>query len=109
MIPNMSSVLIAWEIPVTLKRVTQSIVNHRPVETEVDVEIMAVVQPADMEKLNVDTIDYSLKYLQIHTRDIYTVVLNDNLIYDGLKYKAVPGVKDYSLYGYYETIFEQVK
>lgn len=106
MLPDMSDVLDEFLQPVSLSTVTQSIVDHRPVDTESVAAIMAVVQPANREKLNPAIVDWSLDYLQVHTK--VSVKIGDFLTHSGLKYKAVE-LGNYSDYGYYETIFEQVK
>ncbi len=106
MLPNMSRVLIRLERPVELITVTQTIVDFKPVDVETSVSTKAVVQPAQKENLNPEIIDWSLIYKQVHSKLL--VKLGDLMTVDGVKYKAVE-LGDYNAYGYYETIFEEVK
>ncbi len=106
MLPNMSDVLDGFAQPLTLIEVTQEVVDYKPVNVENINEIQAVVQPADPDKIKSDKVDYSKKYIQVHTvetlKNIYICV------YQGLRYKAF-SIKPYSDYGYFEAIFEETK
>lgn len=106
MLPDMSGVLDRFLQNVTIGTVTQTVVNHRPVDTHVDLATQAVVQPANKEKLNPDIVDWSLIYKQVHSK--VEIKIGDFLTVSGKKYKAVE-LGDYNEYGYYETIFEEVK
>lgn len=68
--------------------------------------IKAVVQPANPEKLNVDQIDWSLKYRLIHSNQ--PLVMGDYVRHDGIEYKLI-APSDWSDYGYYRAIGEEVK
>jgi hypothetical protein len=106
MLPDMSDVLEEFSQSITLKRTTQTVVNFRPVETTVDSIIQAVVQPANKEKINPAIIDWSLKYVLVHTAEI--ILNNDVILYNGLNYKAVED-GDYQDYGFTEALFEEIK
>ena len=106
MLPQMGKVLKRFQQPVTIKTVTQTIVDFRPVENETSLTTQAVVQPAQKKKLNPAIVDWSLKYLQVHSKD--PVKIGDFFTHSGTDYKAVE-LGDYSNYEYYETIFEEIK
>ena len=75
-------------------------------QNEEDISTEAVVQPANKERINPDIIDWSLEYLQVHSK--ITIVIDDRLTWQGKKYKAVE-LGNYVSYGFYEALFEQVK
>ncbi len=105
-LPNLSRTVKRFSVPVKLFKITKTIVNHVPQETEVESSIKAVVQPAQKEKLVKDKIDHSLKYVQVHT--LTEIVEGDIIEYKGIRYKAFEDA-DYSDYGYYEIIMEEQK
>lgn len=106
MLPDMADVLDEFSQPITLSRITQTIVGHRPVDTATAVSIMAVVQPAQKDKINSDIIDWNLAYYQVHSKQ--AILVNDQMLYQGTNYKAVE-LAQYGDYGYYEALFEQIK
>lgn len=105
-LPNLSRTVKRLSQPIKLIKVTTTVVNHKPVEAEVESTIKAVVQPAQKEKLNKDKIDHSLKYVRVHSVD--EIVMNDIIEHQGIRYKAFEDA-DYSDYGYYEIIMEEQK
>lgn len=106
MLPDMSDVLDEFSQPITLIRVSQDIVNFRPVENETDVPIVAVVQPAQKEKINPTIIDWSLDYQLVHS--VQEILVGDRMEYCGIKYKAVE-LGPYQDYGFSEALFEEIK
>ena len=104
-LPNMSSTLTRFERPVTLHTVTQTIVNYRPVNNEVDTIRRAVVQPANKKKLNPDIVDWSLDYKTMHSK--FAVSVNSRVTVDGVKYKIIE-TGNYAAYGYYESVLEEI-
>ncbi len=105
-LPNMSGVLTRFEQTVILKKVTQTVVYHRPVESTVDTSIKAVVQVAEKEKLQIEIIDWSLEYLMIHSKSQFDI--NDLIEYKSKNYKIID-LGNWSDYGYYESVAEEVK
>ena len=106
MLPNLSGTVKRFSQDVKLIRVTTSIVNHQPVETETVINIRAVVQPAQREKILKDKLDYSLRYVLVHSLD--EILINDKLEHKGIIYRAIE-CADHSDYGYYEAVMEQQK
>lgn len=107
MLPDMSDVLTEWSQPVKLKTVTETTVDFVPTRTVVAATILAVVQPADAEKLQVDQIDYSLEYIQIHS--VTPMAIGQYIEWNGRDFKLVPFRKGYGQYGYSECVGEETK
>jgi len=106
MLPDVSIALAEWAIPVTVKTVTQMTIDFEPADIVTSRSITAVVQPAQKEKLNPDQIDWSLRYLLIHSTE--QVSAGEFIEHDGEDYKIIePG--DWQAYGYTEAIAEQTK
>lgn len=106
MIPDVSEVLDEWTVPVVVKAVTQHTINFEPADLITLRTIDAVVQPAQKEQLNADQIDWSLKYLLVHSTE--PLAAGEFIEYQGEDYKIIePG--DWQAYGYTEAIAEQTK
>lgn len=103
MLPDMSEVLLEWEIPVLLKTVVERTVDQVP-DNQVSVtNLLAVVQPASKSRVNPEILDWSRRYLQVHSRTrIYT---GQVIEFQGADYKIVDD-GDYQLYGFSEVIAE---
>lgn len=106
MIPNMSDVLEDFSQPITVKEITTTTVDFKEVETVVELNIEAVVQVADIDKLKVDNIDYSKEYIMVHS--VYPVEINNVIDWLGTDYVVVRK-KNYSQYGYTEVVGEEVR
>lgn len=104
-LPDLSSVLKVFEQNVTHKTITQSIVNYRPTEQEASTTIKAVVQVAEPEDLKIEGINYSLRYLKIHT--IAPVKVRDLITYNNTDYRIIK-IQNYGDYGYYECTAVEV-
>lgn len=107
MLPDMSDVLTEWSQPVVLKTRTETTVDFVPTVNVAAQEIMAVVQPADPEKLQVDQIDYSLEYIQIHS--VSPMAIGQHVEWQGRDFKLVPFRKGFGQYGYVECVGEETK
>lgn len=106
MLPDVSIALAEWAVPVVVKSVTQHTIDFEPADLITPRTIDAVVQPAQKEKLNADQIDWSLKYLLVHSTE--QLAAGEFIEYQGEDYKIVePG--DWQAYGYSEAIAEQTK
>jgi len=105
-LPNVAHVLNAWKRTYRIKTVTRQTVDFESADAVAGRDIDAVVQVAQKEKLNPDQIDWSLRYLLIHSPD--PVSVGELFVYDGEDYKIIePG--DWQLYGYTEAIAEETK
>jgi len=105
-IPDMSDVLEEFSQPLMLSRVSQQIVDFHPVNVETKFEISAVIQPAQKEKINPDIIDWRLSYYIIHCAE--KILIGDFVEYCGKKFKCIE-TANYSDYGFYESLFEEIK
>lgn len=106
MLPDMSDTLEEWALPYTVKTVTRTTVNFEPVDVVAGRTVDAVVQPAQMETLNKDQIDWSKKYLQIHSAA--PIAMGEFLEYEGEDYRIIDN-GNYQLYGFTEAVGEQTK
>jgi hypothetical protein len=103
---DMGDVLDGLTQPLTLIEVVQEVVDYKPVNVENITEIQAVVQVADPSKIKSDKVDFSKRYLQVHTKN--TLKNIDMCIYQGFRYKAFL-LKPYNNYGFDEAYFEETK
>lgn len=102
-IPNMSQTLTGWEVPLTLVKVIQDIVDGDASFTTEQVTFLGVVQPLRTEQLELKPEGQrSWEWLWIHaksgTLNLHTA---DKILFNSKTYK-VEGVKDYSLNGFVE-------
>ena len=90
--PNMANTLSGWEAPLSLIKITQSIVDGDAVFNEQITNFMGVIQPLRSEDLAMKPEGQrSWKYYWIHT--------NSNLPFQ--RYK-ITDIKDYGLNGFRE-------
>lgn len=106
MLPDMSDVLTEWEIDVTLKTVQRYTVDFEDSDAVIVQDIKAVVQVAQKERLNTDAIDWSLRYLQIHSKEPLSV--GQFIEFQGEDYKVIDD-GNYQLYGFSDVVAEQTK
>ena len=106
MILDVSDALTEWERPVLVKTVTKTTVDFEPVETVAGRTQDCVIQVAEKEQINPDTIDWSLEYLMVHSKSAIEI---DALIeYDGRDY-IVTQKGPWRGYGYYEVVAVETK
>jgi hypothetical protein len=101
--PQMAMTLNGWEVPLTLVRVFQDIVDGDLVTTEQTISFIGVWQPLKDEQLQfLPENQRSWAWYWIHAKS-GTLNLNtaDKIIFEGNRYKVM-AVKDYSLNGYIE-------
>ncbi len=107
--PQLDSALTGWEVPLTLVRVYQDIVEGDLVTREEEIDFMGCWQPLKSEELQFKPEGQrSWSWYWIHARS-GTLNLNtaDKIIFNGKRYKVM-AVKDYSLNGFieYEIILD---
>lgn len=101
--PQLDSALTGWEVPLTLVRVYQDIVEGDLVTREEKIDFMGCWQPLKDEQLEFkDPGLRSWPWIWIHAHS-GTLNLNtaDKIIFNGKRYKVM-AVKDYSLNGFIE-------
>ena len=106
MLPDMAETLEEWQLPYTVKTVTKQTTDFEPTDIVAGRTIDAVVQVAQKSKLNAEAIDWSLRYLQIHTGS--ELANGEYLEFQGEDYKIIDN-GDYQLYGFTEAVGEQTK
>ena len=106
MLPDVSEAMDGWLSDYLIKTVTKTTVNFEADDTVAGRTIQAMVQVAQKEKLNPDQIDWSKKYILVHSPDPINV--GEYIESNGEDYKIIePG--DWQAYGYTEAVAEQTK
>ena len=106
MLPNMSRTLRRWARSVTVKTISKTTVDFVSVDTASSRTQKCVVQVADKERLNSTTIDWSLEYLTIHSKD--AIAIGELVEFNGADYKVISRGA-WSDYGYTEVLAEETK
>jgi len=103
-LPNMSSTIVGWFLPIRIGIVTRTVVDFEQVETVQWIDTQGVVQQYKTEDLEITKSgDRSWDMLQIHCLPDLQLE-NDNLIiYKDIRYKVMNN-NNYSDYGYMEYI-----
>jgi len=105
--PNMANTLTQWSSPYVKKTVTIITDNDfNEVESVERDDIFAIIQPAQKEKLNLESLDWSKEYVMIHTSN--QLDMNEYVEYKGRDFKIVDR-GDYTDYGYIELVGEETK
>ena len=101
--PNMANTLNGWEIPLTLIKVTQSIIDGDAVKVETLINFMGVWQPLRDEQLQFKPEGQrSWEWIWIHAKSgTLNLSTQDKVIFNSKRYKVM-SVKDYSLNGFIE-------
>lgn len=101
--PNMSTTLSGWEVPLTLVKVFQDIVEGDLVTTEQKISFMGVWQPLKDEDLQFKPEGQrSWEWIWIHAKSgTLNLQTADKVIFNNKRYKVM-SVKDYSLNGFIE-------
>lgn len=101
--PNMANTLTGWEVPITLVKITQDVIDgeFKPVETEIS--FMGVWQPLSSEQLNLlPEGQRSWENVWIHCKSSsLNLETADKVIFKNRRYK-ITQKKDYGLNGYVE-------
>ena len=105
-IPNMSSALADWTIPVTIKTITKITVDFEDANTKVERTQDCVIQPADKRKLNPDTIDWTKSYIHVHS--VSDINLNEVILFEGADY-IVFSKQPTARYGYTHVTAESTE
>lgn len=101
--PQLDSALTGWEIPLTLVRVYQDIVEGDLVAREEKIDFMGVWQPLKSEELQFKPEGQrSWEWVWIHAKaGTLNLQTADKVIFNNKRYKVM-AVKDYSLNGFIE-------
>lgn len=101
--PNMANTLNGWEVPLTLVKVTQNVVDGDVVQTETKIDFMGVWQPLRDEQLQFKPENMrSWQWIWIHAKSgSLNLKTADKVIFNQKRFKVM-AVKDYSLNGFIE-------
>lgn len=101
--PNMSQTLTGWEVPLTLVKVTQDVVEGLLSTTETEIAFQGVWQPLRDEQLELKPEGQrSWEWIWIHAKaGTLNLQTADKVIFNQKRYKVV-NIKDYSLNGFIE-------
>lgn len=101
--PNMTNTLNGWEIPLTIIKITQSIVDGDVVYGEQKLNFMGVWQPLRDEELQFKPEGQrSWEWYWIHAKSgAVNLQTQDKFIFQNKRYKVM-AIKDYSLNGFIE-------
>lgn len=101
--PQMRETLTGWEVPITLQRVIQNVVNGFAVEITKEVTFQGTFQPMSSEELQFKAEGQrSWQWCWIHAKaGTLNLQTADKIIFNGKRYKVME-VKDYSLNGFIE-------
>ena len=102
--PNLSGALKAWEVPYTIKTVSVTTVDFVETEVVTGRTQQCVIQPADPEKINPDTVDWSLEYILVHSRS--AIGIDELIEYDGRDFR-VSTRGAWGAYGFWRVIAEE--
>lgn len=104
MMPNMALTLSGWKSPITITKITQAVNpdTKRVENTEEELEFEGTVQPLGPEELKLKPLESrSWAWKQIHATTEIQAKTNDQIIYEGTKYRLM-AVLGYSLNGFFE-------
>ena len=104
---DLSDALDEFLQPITHRSLDIQNVNYKPSVTATDRTIFASVKVENPAKINKQTVDFNLRYIQIYTKD-EGVKVGDSVIHKGVEYSLYSG-SDYSDYGAYKFMGEELK
>lgn len=101
--PNMANTLNGWEVPLTLEKITQSVVEGDAVKTTTKINFFGVWQPLRDDQLQFKPEGQrSWEWYWIHAKaGSLNLQTQDKIIFQDKRFKVM-AVKDYSLNGFIE-------
>jgi len=101
--PQMNAAFNGWTMPITLKVVTQNIVDGFVEDLVVNRTVQAIWQPLSAEEIALKPDGQrSWEWIDLHVRgNQFAFATNDRIERDGIRYKVM-AVKDYRLNNYTE-------
>lgn len=104
--PNMGRIVRRSASPYTVKTITRQTVDFVESDVVAGRTVKALIQPARKSQLNPEMIDWSLRYITIHS--LGPVDEGELIEYGGEDYKIIE-LGDYQDFGYTEAVAEQTK
>jgi len=108
LLPSLNMNVLMFCQKLTIQNNTQTVVDYRPVQVSTQQEIYATIQVSDPEKLRINNVDFSLRYIEVHALPPAEIKINDTCDYKNKKYKCID-VYSYDDYEVRYAIFEEVK
>lgn len=103
-LPNMSSTIVDWFLPITVGVISRSVTDYEQVKTAKWIKTKGVVQQYKTQDLEITKEGYrSWDLLQIHCLPDLQLENDDLIIYKDVLYKVMNN-NNYSDYGYMEYI-----
>ena len=101
--PNMANTLTGWEVPLSLVKITQTVVDGDVIKSEKPVEFLGCWQPLRDEELQFKPENQrSWSWYWIHAKSgTLNLQTQDKIIFQNKRFKVM-SVKDYSLNGFIE-------
>lgn len=101
--PNMANTLNGWEVPLTLVRITQEVIEGEAYKKSEFIRFFGVWQPLRDEQLQFKPEGQrSWEWIWIHAKSgTLNLETQDKVIFNSKRYKVM-NVKDYSLNGFIE-------
>jgi hypothetical protein len=101
-IPQIQSAFNGWESPITMVKLTSSIVDYEKVSVREEIKFKGVVQPLTPEALKLKPLESrSWEWLMIHCKDGTAISTNDLIEFEGQEFK-VEFRNRYKLNGFFE-------
>ena len=108
-LPQMANTLNGWEVPLTLIKITQAVVDGDAVKTEEKINFLGVWQPLRDDELQFKPEGQrSWSWYWIHAKSgSLNLQTQDKIIFQNQRYKVM-AVKNYNIYGYitYEVVLD---
>lgn len=108
-LPQMRNTLTGWEVPLSLIKITQSIIDGDVVKAEETINFLGVWQPLRDDELQFKPEGQrSWSWYWIHAKSgTLNLQTQDKIIFQGQRYKVM-AVKNYNIYGYitYEVVLD---
>tara|TARA_Y100000310_G_scaffold195657_1_gene195632 strand:- start:1485 stop:1817 length:333 start_codon:yes stop_codon:yes gene_type:complete len=105
-LPNMACVVSSWSTPYEIRTITKVTVDFADANTTATRTQQLMIQPAQKRRLNPDLVDWSLRYVQIHTTE--QLVIGEELTFNGIDFRVIDD-GDWQLYGYTDAVAEEIK
>lgn len=101
--PQMRNTLNGWEVPLTLIKITQNVVDGDAIKTEQKIDFLGCWQPLRDEELQFKPENQrSWSWYWIHAKSgTLNLKTQDKIKFQGKRYKVM-AIKDYSLNGFIE-------
>lgn len=103
MLPDVSNVLTDWERTVTIKNVARTTTDFVESDVVTERSQLVVVQVAEKGRLNSKTINWSLQYLMVHSKE--EILLGEFIEFNEADYKVIM-IGVWNGYGYIEVVAE---